>query len=364
MPYVPPRSSSEERLSSIWAGILSLDKVGVHDNFFDLGGHSLLAVRLFAEIEKHFNKKLPLATLFEASTIEQMANLLSQEQWSPSWSSLIAIQPHGSKPPFFCVHAHGGNVLNFNGLARHLGSDQPFYGLQAQGLDGREPKHSSVEEMAAHYIKEIRDVQPNGPYFLGGYCFGGKVAFEMAHQLRAQSQEVALLAVIDAVAPGYSTTVPWAQRNRARIRFHWNNFKPLGAKERLRYVREKATIARFRIGNLIKRIAARASLSLRLSLSPVVQEGLKPRLIMKPYSPKVYPGRIAVFSPTESHSGYFRFEPHMGWDRLAAEGLDIHPVPGKVMSIIVEPSVIDLAQQLKSSIERAIPPISHPQVSA
>src|SRR5712692_1384520 len=127
-----------------------------------------------------------------------------EKEWSPSWSSLVAIKPNGSKTPFFCVHGLGGNVLEFSDLARHLDDDQPFYCLQSQGLDGEQPLLTSVEEMAAHYIKEMRELQPAGPYFIGGRSLGGMVAFEMACQLRAQGQEVGLLALLDTYPSGYA----------------------------------------------------------------------------------------------------------------------------------------------------------------
>jgi amino acid adenylation domain-containing protein len=142
--FLAPRDAIELQLANAWENTLGVKPIGIKDNFFELGGHSLLAVRLFAQIEKVFGKKLPLATLFQAPDVENFAKLLRQEGWLPSWSSLVPIQPNGSRPPFFCVHAHGGNVLNFKDLARHLGPDQPFYGLQAQGLDGSRPRHGSV----------------------------------------------------------------------------------------------------------------------------------------------------------------------------------------------------------------------------
>src|SRR5260370_41377857 len=125
------------------------------------------AVRPFAQVEKRFGRRWPLATLFQAPTIAQFAATIERE-WSPEWSSLVAIKPNGSKPPFFCVHGLGGNVLEFSDLARRLDDDQPFYGLQSQGLDGKRPLLSSVEDMAAHYLKEMRELQPDGPYFIGG----------------------------------------------------------------------------------------------------------------------------------------------------------------------------------------------------
>jgi pimeloyl-ACP methyl ester carboxylesterase len=172
----------------------------VKDDFFNLGGDSLSAVRLMLEIEQHFGQKLSLATLFPSSTIEHLASILRQATGSRLSSPLVAIQPSGAKPPFFCVHPIGGNVLCYLDLARHLGEDQPFYGLQASGIDGEGEPKSRIEGMAGYYIEAIREIQPQGPYLLGGWSFGGVVAFEMAQQLHSSGEQVALLALIDSSA--------------------------------------------------------------------------------------------------------------------------------------------------------------------
>ncbi len=165
-----------------------------------MGGHSLLAVRLMHSMEQAFGKRLPITTILHAPTIEQMAALLRKEKWSPAWSSLVSMRASGTTPPFFCVHGIGGTVLRFRDLARFIGNDQPFYGLQAQGLDGKLPVHTRVEDMAAHYIKEIQILQPQGPYYIGGYSFGGMVALEMAQQLRAQGHTLGLVVLLDSFA--------------------------------------------------------------------------------------------------------------------------------------------------------------------
>ena len=194
---VPPRTPLEFGLVRIWEQILGIKIESVRDSFFDLGGHSLLAVRMFAQIEKNFKVRLPLATLYDAPAIEDIARILQTEVVSSGWQSLVPIQPSGSRPPFFCFHGGGGNVLIYRKLSQYLGSDQPFYGLQSQGLDGSSPLLRTIEEMAALYVKEIRSVQPHGPYFLGGYCLGGSIAYEAAQQLHAAGEEVALLALFD-----------------------------------------------------------------------------------------------------------------------------------------------------------------------
>src|SRR2546421_8185763 len=168
-----------------------------------------MAVRLFAQIEKAFGRNLPLATLFQAPTVRQLARALRDEGWQPAWSSLVMIQPGDAKRrPFFCIHAVGGNVLEYRDLARLLGADQPVYGLQAKGLDGKSQPHTSIKEMAAHYIREMREVQPEGPYMIGGRSSGGTIAFEMACQPAEPGQKVERLALLDTYPAGYFKLLP------------------------------------------------------------------------------------------------------------------------------------------------------------
>jgi amino acid adenylation domain-containing protein len=199
--FAAPRNPIEEKLALIWAEVLKVEQVGIHNNFFELGGHSLLAVRLMSRIQQQFRKNLPLTTLFQNGTVEQLATILRQETISQTKSPLIPIQPTGSKPPLFCIHPIGGNVLCYADLARNLGSEQPVYGLQALGLNEQEEPLKSIEDMATAYIEAIQVIQPTGPYYLSGWSMGGIIAFEMAQQLLAKRYEVALLALIDSYVP-------------------------------------------------------------------------------------------------------------------------------------------------------------------
>src|SRR5579863_922108 len=161
----PASDETTRELAHIWRDLLGVDIVGTDQNYFDLGGDSALAVELFIRIENQFKVKLPLATLFEAPTIDDLARILRAETATTStsaWSPLVAIQPNGNRPIFFCMHGAGGNVLIYRELAQHLGPDQPFFGLQAQGLDGSCAPLTTVEEMAALYVKEIRKFQAQG----------------------------------------------------------------------------------------------------------------------------------------------------------------------------------------------------------
>ncbi len=352
---VAPRDGLELQLRQIWEKVLKVRPIGIKDNFFDLGGHSLLAVRLFAQIERVMGKSLPVAALFHGPTIEQLAGLLSRQEWSAQWKSLVAIQPGGSRPPFFCVHAHDGGVLFWRDLARHLGKDQPFYALQAQGLDGQQPLHSRFEEMAAHYIKEMRTLQPEGPYFIGGHCIGGLVAFEMAQQLHAQREKVALLALFDSFAPrGQSlarSSVLRRYRHRAvrlferTVSLHISNLAFLEARERLPYVKGKIDKALYKLYMFLG--------------APWVPAARNRREVLKAgshaarhYNPKSYPGKITLFRATNLGRG-IKHDRQMGWGRLAGAELETHLIPGYHAHIVLEPRVRLLAKELMVSLRKA-----------
>ena len=198
---VEPRTAMETQLRAIWENVLGFSGFGVRDNFFDLGGHSLLALRIFAQVERVFGRRLAASVMFQAPTIEQLASRLTQEGFASQWDSLVAIQPEGSISPLFMVPGIGGNVVAYADFGRVLGREQPLYGLQSVGLDGRAEPLERVEDIAAHYVREIRRLQPHGPYSLGGACFGGAVAYEMAQQLRAQSEEVEFLLLLETWPP-------------------------------------------------------------------------------------------------------------------------------------------------------------------
>jgi thioesterase domain-containing protein len=244
-------------------------------------------------------------------------------------------------------------VLIFNDLARRLGTDQPFYGLQAQGLEGQQPRHTRIEDMATCYLNEIRAVQPDGPYFLGGYCFGGRVAFEMAQQLHAQGKRVALLAMIDSYAPGYLKLLPWIERKvRQRFAYHWGNLARLGLRERLDYFLEKGKVVRVRMGTRIRNIVSEAYLGVGIPLPSALQQVHQQKRLVSEYVPRIYPGKITVFSPTKGAESYYH-DLHMGWGRFAAEGLEIHAIPGSFSRIVLEPCVGELAERLAKCIEKA-----------
>ncbi|MEB3233333.1 MAG: SDR family NAD(P)-dependent oxidoreductase [Leptolyngbyaceae bacterium] len=207
---VQPRSEIEKQLAQIWQAVLGINRVGVQDSFFELGGTSIQAAKLFAQIDQVLGTNLPLATLFTAQTIEQLAALIQQDGGN-EWSSVVPIQPGGTKPPLFCVHGAGGNILMYRGLVDYLGSDQPLYGLQAAGLNGG-PAITQLKEMASLYVEGIQTVQPEGPYYLLGLSVGGMIAVEIARLLQQQGHKVELLGMIDSLGPGYPKLLPVVPR--------------------------------------------------------------------------------------------------------------------------------------------------------
>jgi len=195
---IAPRNRHELRMAGIWQSLFNHDGLSIDDNFFELGGHSLLAVRLMAKIEADLGKRLPLAALFKASTIEQLARLIADDPAYEIWEPLVPLRAGGSGPALFCVPGAGGQCHYLYHLAEALGNEHPVYAFQAKGMDGRSAPHASIDEMAAYYIELMLETQPQGPYYLAGHSFGGSVAFEMARRLEASGREVGFVALLDA----------------------------------------------------------------------------------------------------------------------------------------------------------------------
>ena len=341
-------------LASLWAQVLDVERVGIHDDFFQLGGDSLRSVSLFATIEQVTGKRLPLATLLQAPTVAQLANLLCQEGGSTSRSSLVPIQPVGSKPPLFCLPGHSDNLLIFRDLSRYLGREHPVYGLQAQDLDGEQALYTPIENIAAHYIQEILTVQPQGPFFLAGFCFGGLVAFEMAQQLQRQGHEGILPILFEAYLPSprLSSITAFLRFRVESIRlfmFTLANLAQLRPKELIVYLEERV---KQRIKKRMLRIEHRSYQMFGRVLPPALQKVENNRfLAARAYVPQVYHGRMIFFLDSETpvkgpHN------PALTWGALAAGGLEVHRVPGQWSAIFQEPHVQVLAEQLRACLEQ------------
>jgi amino acid adenylation domain-containing protein len=366
--FVAPRNSTESTLAKIWAEVLNLESVGIHDSFFDLGGNSLLAVRLVEQIHKQFERELPLSSLFLNSTIESLANSLSSEKDSLPWSPLVAIQPSGSNPPFFCVHPIFGVVFPYYELAQQLGKNQPFYGLQPMGLDGESSPLTRIEDMATYYIEALRTVQPRGPYFLGGWSFGGLVAFEMAQQLQSSGHEVALLALLDTVAPvsrnkpsvGDSLRFLFTTVARYIWSFFLDYFYLMTASNKNQV---DSLTSRFPIFNkFVRRIEtnlfshfipqeSKSRILRELTIRPMLRVFHANSQATLNYVPQVYPQRITLFR-TSVQSSIAERDLTIGWSEIALKGVEIHNIPGNHLTMLRKPHIQVLAEQLKACIEK------------
>ncbi|MFN0124703.1 MAG: non-ribosomal peptide synthetase [Blastocatellia bacterium] len=355
---VTPADETELRLQWIWEQALGISAPGVTDNFFELGGHSLLAVRMFSEIEKVFGRRLPLATLFQAPTIRQLADCLRAGGWRPRWQSLTPMQTRGARPPFFCVHAVGGNVLEYYELARLLAPDQPFYGLQSVGLDGHEAPLTHIADMAARYLRELRELQPAGPYYLGGRSFGGMVAYEMARQLQAAGERVALLAMLDTYPLGWMKRLPPGARfrvdNAFRLRAlarHAVNLWQLPLADKVEYITSKARYRSRKYQNLWWRMRQRLSPGAPDVFDTVIRriEELN-YLATRQYTPEPYAGELTFFQATAEISAD---EALTGWRRLAGDGVRVVEIAGDHQTMIHAPHVASLAAQLRQCLAEA-----------
>ncbi len=354
------RNSLELQLVKLWEKVLRVQPIGVGDNFFDLGGNSLVAMRLFSEMRKLYGRSFPLSVLFQAPTVEKLAEIVRKDGWSPRWVSLVPIQAGGSKPPFFCVHGGGGNILIYKDLAKHLGKDYPFYGLQARGVDGSVEPLTTVEAMADAYLSEMRELQPEGPYYLGGFCMGGKVAFEMARRLVHEGQQVNLLVMIDTYnfngEPALNLREK-IQSAKEKLGFHSSNVLRLNLQEQFAYLREKSVIAlrrklaktQVKINHLLKRNPHRDV------TGPVEQhiEGINDRAYFS-YVPDVYPNKVTLFRPHKNYS--YLSDPLHGWGDVSAGGIELIDLPVDPGGIFVEPYVQNLADGLRERIDKAAAP--------
>jgi thioesterase domain-containing protein/acyl carrier protein len=360
--FVAPRTQVEQTLAGLWADALHLEQVGVYDNFFSRGGDSLQAAQLALCVQAAFRVELPPETVFRNPTIDALARLLAdrlpaeqpacttvQKEETSSRSSLVAVQPGGAKRPLFLVPSPSGTALHFADLARHLGPEQPVYSFQPLGLDGKFPPHTRVEDMAAHYIREMRSLQPTGPYLLGGMCSGSYVAFEMAQQLQGRGEQVALLAVLDVWAPPGagspgSTRRPVARPRRppAQLVAHWlRSLRPL---YRLRCI--GAWILGMLNGQTWRRLWRYYSSSHERRARHVLK--LYRRALQR-YKAQPYSGRVALFQ-----SGQLAGWTSLSWTELVRGELDRYLIPksshyGLLRS---EADTRRLAEQLRACLDK------------
>lgn len=336
-PATPARTPTERTIAGIWADVIGHEAIDVHDHFYDLGGESLQAMRIMARIRKTFDVDVDLQSLLEAPTVAEMAETIDERRAAPApaderresapaqsdawpWSYLVQYQAGDGGPPVFFVPGGiggEGELFVHARLARRVGSRYPFYGFKARSADGRVSAQATVEAMAADYVGEIRALQPHGPYVVLGDCAGGVVAYEIARQLRAQGQPLALLLLMDTPRPGGAFAVPRRSLRSyvASLGYHREQLGELRGRAKLDYVLERGRRRWLELRNFA-------------GLAPVQRSYSR---AIRRYRPGPYPGKMILLVNDEL---YRRSLPHLGWDGLVAEGVEVHKVPGDHMSYI------------------------------
>jgi thioesterase domain-containing protein len=344
--FSAPRDLLELQLTQIWEEVLNVKPVGISDTF-NLGDDAL-AVRLMERIQQATGQTLSIQVLAGGGTVERLAILLREQEAQISKRSLVPLQVGGAEPGFFCVHPVGGGVLSYFELARRVrAAGHPVYGLQARGLDGEQMPSCNIEEMAAHYIEEIRTVQPEGPYHLGGWSLGGVIAFEMTRQLLAQGESVALLALLDShisEAGKTAATVGGAMMlrdfasdlgiRRRSLGVAWEEVERLEAPERLGFVLDRAKSAGLVPSYVTYEVAERLFNIYRANL----------RALMK-YIPRPAPCRALLFMATERVPANSDVQ-RVSWNRLAEQGVEVYQAGGNHYTMLQTPHVETLAAQL------------------
>ena len=363
LPFTGSPSPEPELLQSLlalWRHVLGVHHIGPDDDFFLMGGNSMAAATLFALIQKELGYAPSLGVLYDASTPRQLAQILAKGNSTEHWDSLVAINRLGDRTPLFLVHAAEGNVLLYRSLAAHLGADQPVWGLQSAGLDGKSPVDPRFEHVASLYIDEIRKIQPHGPYMLGGYCLGGTIAFEMAHQLIEAGEKVGLVAMIEDYnlrAMRWPLALHHHLINRFFLNpyFHLRNVLSADGRGKFDFFMDKLNVEIRRMTVSVRgswsRIEdlffpRRASAPPRAKLADVYDDA------QVQYDIKPYPGELTLFF-AEKHLAGFN-APLGGWGGVAAGGVRYYALPCSSRGSMIEPYVKHLARILRNCLDQAL----------
>ncbi|MSP59688.1 MAG: acyltransferase domain-containing protein [Myxococcales bacterium] len=375
--YVAPRSAIERAIAAIGEELLGVAPIGIHDDFLALGADSLITLRLLDQVREKLGREVPPGAAFQGTTVAKLARAIEGTPGAAPSSPLVPIQPHGTRPPLYFVHPAAGVIFPYYELARQLGPDQPFHGLQALGLDGESAPDHRIEDMARHYVEAIRTVQPRGPYHIGGFSFGCLVAFEMAQQLAAAGEEVALLALVDEPAPLAGHRPPALVMARLLVigmaRSIWPHLHDyfylrsttggptsggsrfdLGALLAWRPDGQilQSFLARSTMANYVPREARLLALR-QPAILPMFQLFMIHLRQTLEYVPRAYPQRVTLFKANRLGGRYDR-DPTWGWRLLAAGGVEVHEVPGKHLTVLRPPHVQVLAARLTAAMDDAV----------
>ena len=361
---ISPTSPTEETLRDIWRSVLGVEDLGIRDNFFDLGGHSLMAARMFSAIEKAFGQLLPLAVLFESPTIAELANYIDQPQGQSDRSSLVNIQPQGSRLPIYFMHSIGGGLFNCQPFVNLLGPDQPIYGFQP---NEDEPTPKTMEALAETYVDELCRGQHRGPFCLAGYSFGGLLAYEMARQLEARGKQIAMLAVIDTGPMRSKPLTPRVAMDVSLaflINLNWwliDDILKTPPPETIRRLRSKTHLACMRMVNSFRpRPEALARIKLRnaLNVDALPDHNRQLREIhfaaYEDYHPKPCGVPITLFR-ARSRPMFHSLRHDLGWCDLVTGTIEVIRISCHHGNILSAPHIQKVAQELQTVLDRINP---------
>lgn len=320
--FIPPEKGLEQKLAELWEQVLGIAPVGRHDSFFALGGHSLLAVKLIAKIEKTLDARVPIASLFQAPTVAQMAMLLRQDYELTPWTTIEVRSGDSRIPPIFWCQSYGE-------VKHALPMDQPIYGLESGVLEIRDPK-THIKAWAKGYVAQIRAIQAQGPYYLGGYCFGGYIALEIAHQLEQAGEQVALLALVESYGPG----IPYYQKN---FSFYSSFLLLLSLKRRLQNRLDRADEYQFPTAN-------------HTEVNYLVPHALI-QAAVRNYDRPDYKGHVALFASNISHLGS-SLQPCLGWGKTFTGKVQVWKITGGHYSIFAGHHLQMLAASLRGCLKQ------------
>ncbi|REH01872.1 non-ribosomal peptide synthetase [Flavobacterium aquicola] len=336
--FTAPRTEEEKIVASIWKEVLNIDDIDVLSNFFEMGGHSVIAVKAMNKLEQKTGKRLPLSTLFEYSNIEKFAKLLNPDKEIYA-DCLVPIKPTGQKSPLFIIHGAGLNVLNFVNMSKYFDEDQPIYGIQGTAKRYDE-WYESIEAMAAHYVEAVVKINPEGPYALAGFSFGGIVAFEMTRQLKELGKKVTLTALLDSYVDSSYYYETYRQKKLVRYKemvLSWKAFKMR--------VNEKKYILKKFFGRNSTMIEQKV-----LTLEELIEIDGKVKKIIDRYHLKPQDFKVDLFRSKDDMS--YKLDPtHLGWKKAALKGITVHNIPGNHYDIVAPPNDKVLARLLQNILD-------------
>jgi len=348
--YLPPRDALEAQIAKIWETAIGVTNLSVRNSFFDLGGRSLAAMQIVSRINKTYSLDFGLASLFSGHTVERMAELVRKRLSANGSSSIVPMQPKGSAAPLFIIHGAGGNVIRFYQLAMLVGTDHPIYGIQAQSLLAGQPALLRLEDQAAFYLAEIREVQPKGPYYFLGYSYGGTIALEIAHQLHAMGEQIELLGMLDSRQRDCIVLVQRNDSVRARLdrritRF-LGNLSDLSLGGKIEYLWQKLyTRTLRRVYSLAVALGFRTVPSFLKSTDDITW------VAAMNYQPRPWSGPVTLFRAAVQPDP--RLPIDLGWTSLAQGGLEVYELPGDHDLVFREPNIQVLAAQLRTRLEHS-----------